>query len=227
MIAPLLLAACAGPTYYPAQASGEGGYYIARSPGASVVALHDAASAYSTFPVYGIYPWWSYSYYSPYLYPHHFSIWQPGWPWYGGGFWAWHGSYPNEFSYWGGHADGWPRHRPPAAVTPGHASPMPPVAPPTVWPEPGHAATARELYREQARWREARGRAGYASAERRAQPLDRPSTRVNSARPFEPPAAAASMPGSASLPMPAAPSSPGRTVHSREPLGRAPLQRDP
>ena len=217
MVAASLLTACVGPTYYPAQPSGEGSYYIARSPGASMVASYDAAYRYSSFPVYGIDPWWSYSYYSPYFYPHHFSIWQPGWPYYADPYWAWYGGYPYGFLHSGHDAYGWhrrhPSPRPPGVVPPGL-----PTEPPAVGTGPGHPTIARELYRDRDRRRDSRRQAPSTSVERWARPVTRP---------FEPPSAAASISGSRSFSMPALPASGGRAVNSRDGSGRSPLQRDP
>ena len=217
MIAAVLLAACVGPTYYPAQASGEGSYYIARSPGASRVASYDAAYRYSSFPVYGIYPWWSDSYYSPNFYPHHFSIWQPGWPYHAPPYWAWFGGYPYGSLHPGHDTYGWHRRhpvpRPPGVVPPGF-----PNEPPAVGPGPGHAAIPRDLYRDRDRWRDSHRQAPSVSVERWARPVTRS---------FEPPSAAASFSGSSSLSMPAWPASGGRAVHSRDRSGRTSVQRDP
>ena len=223
LIIGILLAACAGPTYYPAQPSGEGSYYIARSPGATTITPYDAAYGYGFVPVYGIYPWWSYSYYSPYFYPHHFSVWQAGWPYYAGGYWPWNGSYPYGYSLWGHHFHRPPQRYPPVPDAPGSASPIRPTAPPVTGP----AATPRDLYGDRARWRDARRQAGFASAERGLRPAGSPSLTVPAAVPFEPSGAARSAPGRGRVAVPASPPPRDSTPHFRDGLGRIPSQRDP
>lgn len=217
MIAAASLAACTGPTYYPAQPSGEGSYYIARSPGASRVTSYDVAYGYSAFAAYGIYPWWGYSYYSPYFYPHHFSIWQPGWPCCPDPYWAWHGGYPRGFWPAGHGGHGWPpRH--PVTDAPGVAAPGIPAEPSAAGPGPGHAALSRELHLERERWRDSRWQARSASVRHRAEPMTRS---------FEPPGAAASIPISRDRSVPALPAARDRAVHSRDSLGQSPSRRDP
>jgi hypothetical protein len=226
MIAAVLLTACAGPTYYPVQPSGEGGYYVARSPAARTVASYEVAYAYSALPTYGIYPWWGYSYYSPYFYPHHFSIWQPGWPYYAGGYWAWHGGYPYGFPHWDRHTHAGPQRHPPVPGAPGNGLPNPPNPAPAVRPGPGHAVTLSELYREQSRRRGSRLQLDSVSGARRLQPATAPSMRASTARRFEPPAAAASAPSFIGSSAPPVPAVGGRALHSRETSGRIPSQRD-
>jgi len=114
--AALALSACVGPRYYPAYPAGDGGYYVAQTP-ARTVHYHTAYS--SGLYLYGLDPWWEFSYYRPNFYPHHFSYWYPGW-------------YPYH------HPRGGHRHGP----SPGrHPLPSPPVhgpgTPVPVAPGPG------------------------------------------------------------------------------------------
>jgi len=86
-----LITACATP-YYPVYDSGEGGYYIAETESSDT--YYGGGSSYyggglSSLNYIGVNPWWGFTYYSPYFYPHHFSVWYPPWPhsyygWYGG-----------------------------------------------------------------------------------------------------------------------------------------------
>jgi len=224
MIAGLLLAACAGPSYYPALPSGEGSYYIARSPGAAAISPHDAAYVYSLFPAYGIYPWWSYSYYSPYFYPHYFAIWQPGWPYYTGGYWGWYGGYPQGFPIWHQHP-----HLPPQPfpVAPAAGLPLLPAPPPLAGQAPARIAEQPPLYRQAARQGGPRWQAGSASAEPEPQGIVRPSTNLRAARPFESPGAAAPDRGFRGAPVTAFPAPAERAGNFRDPLDRRPSPRDP
>jgi hypothetical protein len=228
LIIGILLAACAGPTYYPAQPSGEGSYYIARSPGATTITPYDAAYGFSSFPAYGIYPWWSYSYYSPYFYPHYFSIWQPGWPYDAGGHWVRHGGNPHGFNHGGRHAHDWPQRYRPVPATAWAESPIPSAPPTAVGPGPGRqAATLPEPYRQESRWRGLRRQVGSVSEQRRPQRMTGPSGTVPAAPAFESPAAAAPTPRFRVSSLPAMPVSGGRTVHFRDTSDRSALQRDP
>lgn len=74
----LMLSACAGNRYYAVEEAGGGQYYIGESP-ASIVYY---PAAHAPLLVYGVSPWWGYSYYSPYFYPHYFSVSYLPWPYY-------------------------------------------------------------------------------------------------------------------------------------------------
>jgi hypothetical protein len=80
----MLLSACASDRFYPAE-TGDGRYYLGDYPSSAV---HHRA-AYSPLFAYGVYPWWGYTYYSPYFYPHFFSVRYTPWPYY----YAWPGTY--------------------------------------------------------------------------------------------------------------------------------------
>jgi hypothetical protein len=73
------LTACATP-YYPVYSGNPGDYYIADS---ETTAYYDPYAAVyegsepGSLRHLGMSPWWGYSYYSPYFYPHHFSVWYP------------------------------------------------------------------------------------------------------------------------------------------------------
>jgi hypothetical protein len=206
MIAGLLLAACAGPTYYPAQPSGEGSYYIARSPGTIPMAPADAAYYYGTWSAYGVYPWWGYPYYSPYFYPHYFSIWQPGWPYYGSSPGGWYGYHPHRFSYGRPIPQRPPQQLPADPEAPAAGGPVRPVSQPP-------------LYRDVARQGGPRWQSGPEPAEHRPDQRARSVPTMPAGRLFDPPGSAAPPP---------TPSGPaGMAGQSRDPLQRKPSQRDP
>jgi len=224
MIVGLLLAACAGPRYYPAQSSGEGSYYIARSTGATTIYALDGRYGYSLFPAYGIYPWWTYSYYSPYFYPHHFAVWQPGWPYYTDGYWGWYGGYVEGYPIWSHHPHWPPQPSPVMPEAPTIGLPLRP-APPRQAAE--RMAGQPALYRQAARQGGPRWQAGFASAEPQPQGIVRPSANSRAARSFESPGAATPDRGFRSAPAMTFPTPAERAGHSRGPLARVPSQRDP
>ena len=92
----ILLAGCAAP-YYSVPVSSEGDYYIAeRQSGGSYYGGNSLL-----YDDLGVHPWWMnnypvelFSYYSPYYYPHYFSVWQPP------GFHPFHGFYGRYYAYW-------------------------------------------------------------------------------------------------------------------------------
>jgi hypothetical protein len=92
----ILLAGCATP-YYAVPVSSEGDYYIAeRQTGGSYYGSNSLL-----YDDLGVHPWWMsnypvelFSYYSPYYYPHYFSVWQPP------GFHPFYGFYGRYFAYW-------------------------------------------------------------------------------------------------------------------------------
>ena len=91
-----LLAGCATP-YYFVPVSSEGDYYIAeRQSGGSYYGGNSLL-----YDDLGVHPWWMnnypvelFSYYSPYYYPHYFSVWQPP------GFHPFYGFYGRYYAYW-------------------------------------------------------------------------------------------------------------------------------
>lgn len=93
-IAVLVLSACAGNRYYPVEEAGGGSYYLGESP--ATIAYRTAA--YTPLFHYGLTPWWGYSYYSPYFYPHYFSVSYAPWPYYGT--WPYYSYWPVAHSYW-------------------------------------------------------------------------------------------------------------------------------
>lgn len=93
-IAVLLLSACAGTRYYPVEGTGAGRYYLADTP-TSIV--HYPATEASLF-VYGLSPWWGYSYYSPYYYPYYFGVSYASWPYYSP--WPYHSHWYGARSFW-------------------------------------------------------------------------------------------------------------------------------
>jgi len=91
-----LLAGCASP-YYPVYVSSEGDYYIAeRNTNGPYYGTGDLL-----FDDIGMYPWWAggypidvFAYYSPFFYPHYFSVWYPP------GYNPFYGFYGGHYSYW-------------------------------------------------------------------------------------------------------------------------------
>jgi hypothetical protein len=61
----LLLGACATP-YYPVYVNDSGDYYVAEKESSGAYYGSGSSSLYHI----GMYPWWEFSYYSPYFYPH-------------------------------------------------------------------------------------------------------------------------------------------------------------
>lgn len=98
----LMLSACAGNRYYAVEEAGSGQYYIGETP-ASIV--HYPAAYVPLFD-YGLSPWWGYSYYSPYFYPHYFSVSYSPWPYYAP--WPYYSYWPVAHPY--GYPP-YPRHR--------------------------------------------------------------------------------------------------------------------
>jgi hypothetical protein len=83
MLIPILLSAlvasCAS-AYQPVYDSGGGGYYLAERASYGPY----LGSRSMTLTHIGLYPWWvngyppqTFAYYSPYFYPHYFSVWYP------------------------------------------------------------------------------------------------------------------------------------------------------
>jgi hypothetical protein len=119
-----LLAACAGPDYRQVEPAGGGTYLLAQSPPVPRH-VHYPADHHGALLVYGLQPWWSYTYYSPNFYPHYFSFWYPSWP----------GYYPGMHSSWhGDHRFGYrPDHFRPISNLPGTMPAEPePAEPPRV-----------------------------------------------------------------------------------------------
>ena len=88
----LLIVGCATP-YYPVYVGDSGDYYIAETESTGYYDPYYGAAPGSLSYI-GAYPWWEFSYYSPYFYPYHFSVWQPGW---GHGYYGWYSGY---YPYW-------------------------------------------------------------------------------------------------------------------------------
>ena len=89
----LTLTACAGNRYYAVDEAGGGGYYIGDSP-ASIVSY---PGVYAPLFAYGLSPWWGYSYYSPYFYPHFYYVTLSPWPHYAP--WPYYAPW-RHYSYW-------------------------------------------------------------------------------------------------------------------------------
>lgn len=214
-----LLTACAGPRYYPVSPAGEGGYYLAKSPPG--VVYYDAGHYYSTFPVYGIQPWWSYTYYSPNFYPHYFSVWYPS-PY---GYYGWYGSLPYAYPHHRGYHPDFRGH-PPGG--PGQATPQPTLpsgaAPPAVHLQP--AADISGLYRDTAGRARQPLQPGAFNPSRRFGPSTLPGP---GARSFEapasfpvPPAHRVASPARSGFPVPSEPADPAPRALDRSALPREP-----
>ena len=88
----LLLGACATP-YYPVYTNDSGDYYVAEKGSSGAYYGSGSSSLYHI----GMYPWWEFSYYSPYFYPHYFSVWHPPRYYYWYGTYGWYGYHPTRY----------------------------------------------------------------------------------------------------------------------------------
>jgi hypothetical protein len=189
--------------YQPVYVTSDGGYYIAETAPAS--------SYYAGTGVWwetGFYPWWSaaygygygyrpypFYYYSPYFYPHHFSVWYPAWHSYyygwGGG---WHPPYRRgrhgQSLHPHGHGDA-ANQTPEPVLPPPYAGSAPVYPRPgktidekAYWQRPSERATAGRTAVEPARPAPSAGRASRStSAIRYAAPRsDAPSRSRSSSR---------------------------------------------
>jgi hypothetical protein len=101
----LMLSACAGNRYYAVEEAGSGQYYIGETP-ASIVRY---PGVYAPLFAYGLSPWWGYSYYSPYFYPHYYYVTLSPWPHYAP--WPYYAPW-RHYSYWNaGLPHGYPPYR--------------------------------------------------------------------------------------------------------------------
>jgi hypothetical protein len=133
-VAVLVLSACAGNRYYPVEEAGSGRYYLGESP--AIISYRSVNHA--PLLLYGLSPWWGYSYYSPFFYPHYFSVSYSPWPYYAP--WPYYGYWPVGHSYWHppyhhyryGHPGRYPGHDPgdEMAGMPPPGAYVPPVTPP-------------------------------------------------------------------------------------------------
>jgi hypothetical protein len=114
-IAALMLSACAGNRYHAVEEAGGGQYYIGASP--PTVVRYPAAR--TPLFAYGLSPWWGYSYYSPYFYPHYFSVSYSPWPYYAS--WPYYSYWPVAPLY------GYPPYRRHASYHPGYHPGSPPA----------------------------------------------------------------------------------------------------
>ena len=99
-----ILAACASP-YQPVYVSSKGDYYIVERETVSTIYPGPTVALAGA----GLYPWWSsayfyghppslFTYYSPYFYPHYFSVWSPLWQ-------------PNHYGWYGAYSPWCPPYR--------------------------------------------------------------------------------------------------------------------
>jgi hypothetical protein len=214
ILASALLTACAGSRYAAVQPAGGGAYYIAQTPPVSNQMRYEAGY-YSPFYAYGLYPWWSYTYFSPNFYPHYFTLSYPTWPYYGGGHGGWyggygHGGHPYGFASHGDYPPGLlPARAPvvPAAVTSAPLAPARVVAPTVVSEGRQRNIDNRDRYREFTRPRSAQLQPGEPYLAPRHQPFATPPSTAPAIRPFDsvgrpslpsysPPPPAGSSPGS-------------------------------
>lgn len=143
-----LLTGCATP-YYPVYSGNPGDYYI---PESETTAYYDPYAAVyegsepGSLGYIGMAPWWGYSYYSPYFYPHHFSVWYPRSRFD-------YGRYSGYYPYWcppyRSVASRRPVSSPPPIEAPSLVAPTPsaPVAPVSAAPDViGGFATAPDVF---------------------------------------------------------------------------------
>jgi hypothetical protein len=98
----ILAAGCATDRYNPTYLDNGSGYYAYGRSYPTVRYVY----GYDSLFLYGMYPWWTYSFYSPWFYPYHYTYyhpfydpfygryvfagWSPSWPYYDGRYgWAW------------------------------------------------------------------------------------------------------------------------------------------
>jgi hypothetical protein len=86
-----LLSACATP-YYPVYVNDSGDYYIAETESTNYYYTNFVTDG--SLGYIGMYPWWEFSYYSPYFYPYHFAVWHPG------SYYRHRGWYSGYYPYW-------------------------------------------------------------------------------------------------------------------------------
>lgn len=144
----LVLGACASSRYEPAYGAGGGYYFI----GESTPSVRYYYVPRVPLDSYGISPWWGYSYYSPYFYPHHFYVRYTPWPYYAG--WPYYPPLYAGHRY--GHPPYWryPVHHPgddpgeggTGTPFPGYSGP--PAGTPVVNPELWRLVDERSLRRE-------------------------------------------------------------------------------
>jgi hypothetical protein len=228
-----LLTGCASSSYVAVQSAGGGDYYIAQTPGASNQMRYEAGY-YSPFYAYGLYPWWSYTYYSPNFYPHYFSVSYPSWPYYHGGFGGWndwYGRYPYGFATRGGYPPGLASGQAPIVpvnVIPVPESPARVVAPAVVSHERNRQIDTWERRREFTRPRSAQTQPGEPYLVPRHEPFATPPSTAPVMRPFD----SVDRPSLPSFsPRPPAGSGPGGLGQSAGRAGRSvdrsPLERHP
>lgn len=85
-----LLSACATP-YHSVYVNDSGDYYIAETESTNYYPNFAGSGSLSYI---GMYPWWEFSYYSPYFYPYHFRVWHPG------SYYSHHGWYSGYYPWW-------------------------------------------------------------------------------------------------------------------------------
>lgn len=115
----LALAGCATERYYPAYLDDDSGYYIAERDYASF----RYGAGYDSYFLYGVYPWWTHSFYSPWFYPYRYTYYHPYYdPFYGPYLFAgWSPSWPYYGGYHGRYTRGWvpyPAYRPTYGMQP-------------------------------------------------------------------------------------------------------------
>lgn len=139
----MLAAGCASDRYRPTYLDNGDGYYAYGHSYPTVRYLYGYDSLY----LYGMYPWWTSSFYSPWFYPYRYTYYHPFYdPYYGRYFFAgWSPSWPYYDGFYGRYGWAWAPYRQPPVVRPGTIAP--PVSGGTTGPVAGDVITGMERRR--------------------------------------------------------------------------------
>ncbi|MDX1381251.1 MAG: hypothetical protein R3233_09025, partial [Xanthomonadales bacterium] len=110
----ILAAGCASDRYRPTYLDNGDGYYAYSRSYPTVRYLYGYDSLY----LYGMYPWWTSSFYSPWFYPYRYTYYHPFCdPYYGRYFFAgWSPSWPYYDGFYGRYGWAWAPYRQPPVV---------------------------------------------------------------------------------------------------------------
>jgi len=149
----ILAAGCASDRYRPTYLDNGDGYYAYGRSYPTVRYVYGYDSLY----LYGMYPWWTSSFYSPWFYPYRFTYYHPFYdPYYGRYFFAgWSPGWPYYDGFYGRYGWAWAPYRQPPVVRPGAVDP--PLSGGTAAPVAGDVITGMERRRALSERGHARG----------------------------------------------------------------------